>query len=181
MGWCSVFLALSGSVSRAVSRAVDGSGLRPQRGGRRFTRGKEIFSLVSVCRRNLLLPGGCDARESPTQLPDGTITAWASGGVAGVRGATESLGAAVPRRGGVTGASRARNWRARARNRRARAGTEGRCGANPAMGAVKNLRSPARTKVKPGRHRAKDGTFCCRPVMNHLGVGKPQHGVSAQG
>lgn len=60
-------------------------------------------------------------------------------------------------------------------------GTEGRCGANPAMGAVKNLRSPARTKVKPGRHRAKDGTFCCRPVMNHLGVGKPQHGVSAQG
>ena len=150
MGWCSVFLALSGSVSRAVSRAVDGSGLRPQRGGRRFTRGKEIFSLVSVCRRNLLLPGGCDARESPTQLPDGTITAWASGGVAGqrgVRGATESRGAAVSSRGGVTGASRARNWRARARNRGARA---------------RNRRARARTRgalrSEPGDGRGEEST-----------------------
>lgn len=158
MGWCSVFLALSGSVSRAVSRAVDGSGLRPQRGGRRFTRGKEIFSLVSVCRRNLLLPGGCDARESPTQLPDGTITAWASGGVAGVRGATESLGAAVPRRGGVTGASRARNWRARARNRGARARNRGALRSEPGDGRGEESTQPgadegeARPPSREGRY-----------------------------
>lgn len=158
MGWCSVSLALSGSVSRAVSRAVDGSGLRPQRGGRRFTRGKEIFSLVSVCRRNLLLPGGCDARESPTQLPDGTITAWASGGVAGVRGATESLGAAVPRRGGVTGASRARNWRARARNRGARARNRGALRSEPGDGRGEESTQPgadegeARPPSREGRY-----------------------------